>query len=208
VAAGAGEQPPWQLLLPPQERGRRRRAKIVEAATRLIDEHGPHSPEVTLRAIADGADTSAATIYHYFPDVDSVIAAVAVTYMDNLLESVDRIHQKKYDSFHDLLDASISAYRSHFAKRPGLRELWFDRRASENVIRIHEHYREALAEKWRAKVVEYKAGPVDTMTCRIAVEMVGALWDFAFSLDPQGNERVVEEIREIAHDYYRRRIGI
>jgi AcrR family transcriptional regulator len=163
---------------------------------------------VTLRAIADGAGTSAATIYHYFPDVDSVIAAVAVYYMDTLLESVDQIHQKKYESFHDLLDASISSYRIHFAKWPGLRELWFDRRASENVLRIHEHYREALAEKWRAKVFEYKGAPVDAMKCRIAVEMVGALWDFAFSLDPRGDERVVEEIRELAHDYYRRRIGI
>ncbi|MFI5610740.1 TetR/AcrR family transcriptional regulator [Amycolatopsis sp. NPDC051903] len=203
----AGQQP-WQQLLPPQERGRARRAKIVEAATKLIDEHGPHSPEVTLRAIADGAGTSAATIYHYFPDVDSVIAAVAAQYMENLIAAVERVHGKHHESFHDLLDANITSYRKHFAKWPGLRELWFDRRASDNVVLIHAHYRETLTELWRQKATEFKGEPVDAMTCRIAIEMVGALWDFAFSLDPRGDERVVAEIRELAHDYYRRRVGI
>src|ERR1700761_1721102 len=82
------DQPAWRRPLPPQSRGRLRRERDGAAARELIDAHGPHSPEVTIRNISDRAHTSAATIYHYFVDVDALVATVTIEYMDTLIELV------------------------------------------------------------------------------------------------------------------------
>ena len=51
------------------------RDEIVSAATRLVNEGMPQS--VTLRAVAREAGISAPAIYLHFPDVDSILLAVA-----------------------------------------------------------------------------------------------------------------------------------
>jgi AcrR family transcriptional regulator len=55
--------------------GSQLRDEIVRAATKLLDEGMPQS--VTLRAVAREAGISAPSIYPHFPDLDSILLAVA-----------------------------------------------------------------------------------------------------------------------------------
>lgn len=60
---------------PRQERGRRRVEAILDAAAALIGEHGVGG--LTVHGIARRAGTSIGSMYHFFPDLDAVIAGLA-----------------------------------------------------------------------------------------------------------------------------------
>jgi TetR/AcrR family transcriptional regulator, transcriptional repressor for nem operon len=55
-------------------KGERTRARIVEAAARLIYEHGVAS--TTLDDVKAAAEVSGSQMYHYFPDKDELVQAV------------------------------------------------------------------------------------------------------------------------------------
>ncbi len=55
--------------------GAQLREEIISAATKLVDDGMPQS--VTLRAVARAAGISAPAIYRHFPDLDSILLAVA-----------------------------------------------------------------------------------------------------------------------------------
>ena len=201
----ATRQWPWEQPLPPQRRGRERRGKIVAAATELIDAHGPAGGQVTIRAIADGAHTSPASIYHYFPDIEAVMAAVATEYMEGLLAATAQVHEAQHPTYEILQHRLVHAYWRYFAARPGLRELWFYRRASDGVILIHERYLEIAAGQLRAAAARYIDEPGELLAYQMVFEMSGALWQLAFKLDPAGDSQIVEEIHDNAWAFLQRR---
>ncbi|MGW2571523.1 TetR/AcrR family transcriptional regulator [Streptomyces sp. NPDC001537] len=206
-AAGQAAVRPWETPLPPQARGRRRRAEILTAAMSVIDRDRSHGAGVTVKAIADAAGTSPASIYHYFQDLESLVACVAGEYMTELLQLSDAPAETPCGDHSAWYRRTIAAYREFFAARPGLRELWFDRRASEKVRIVHAHYRQLLAQRNQALFARQLDDPGALLTHAMYVEAAGALWDLAFSLDPNGHPAVVEEIAEFARDLFERLQG-
>jgi AcrR family transcriptional regulator len=208
-APGRSRAHPPPSAVPPQLRGRTRRAHIVRAASDLIDAADPSERRpVTLRAIAEAADIPPASIYHYFADVDSVIAAVAAQYGQELVTTVELVMAGHTGSIDSLLDATVTTYRDFFAARPGLRELWFDWRASDQVVDIHRKYRRTLAEGFRARIERTPAAADEALAYAALFEMSGRLWEMAFELDPAGHPRVLAEIHEIAQRFFCRLRGI
>src|SRR5215213_4210464 len=61
--------------VPRQERGRRRIDEILDAAAALIGEVGAEA--VTVQALAARAGASKGSMYHFFPDRESVFLALA-----------------------------------------------------------------------------------------------------------------------------------
>jgi len=177
----------------------------VAAAADLIDAHGPAGHQVTLRAIADAAQSSPASIYHYFPDVQAVVAAVATAYMEGLLAATAQVHQDEHPTYQALQRQLVHAYWRYFAARPGLRELWFQRRASDAVLAIHEHYLRIVAEQLQAAAARFVDDPGELLDYRMLLAMSGALWELAFELDPAGDPQVVEEISTNAWALLQRR---
>ncbi|WP_326834065.1 TetR/AcrR family transcriptional regulator [Amycolatopsis rhabdoformis] len=206
-SAPAEESAPrtWELPPPPQARGRKNRTLILAAASALINAQGPHGPDVNVRAIAGAAGTSPGSIYRYFEDLDSLVAAVAAAYMHDLLAVLDEVEDasegQDYGSFNK---RKMAAYQAFFARRPGLRELWFDRRTSEKVQETHAHYRRILAERNHQAMARYSRLPGEMFGHTLHIEVTGALWDLAFTLDPQGHPYVIDEIEELGIDFVRR----
>jgi AcrR family transcriptional regulator len=60
---------------PRQERGERRVCAILDAAAALITECGAEG--LTVQALAERAQTSKGSLYHFFPDLRSVLRALA-----------------------------------------------------------------------------------------------------------------------------------
>lgn len=60
---------------PRQERGERRVCAILDAAASLIVECGAEG--LTVQALAERANTSKGSLYHFFPDLQSVLRALA-----------------------------------------------------------------------------------------------------------------------------------
>lgn len=190
--------------LPPQERGRKRRAQIVTAAWDLIATHGHKSDGVSVREIGRRANASTGTIYHYFRDLDEIVGAVADAYRARLVEATTLPT--------DGTDWRLSIVDSHrrfvefFARYPGLRELWFDRQASAYVQLIHREFRSTLVRRHQEQLAELTEVPVSLEDCTVSVTVAGALFELAFSRDPLGDPLVIARLDEIVQDFYARRL--
>ncbi len=180
----------------------------MQAAAELIDAYGANGPEVSVRAICDRAQTSPATMYHYFDDIDEVVAAVVIEYMNGLVEAESVVFEATYASASEYLEALVSCYRTYFAARPGLRRLWFDRNASPLVTRIHEHYRQGLAGKLRSAMTRYTDSPGTDIDHRMVVAIAGSLLELAFSLDSRGDDDVIAGLQEACAGFWERRFHL
>ncbi|WP_225625935.1 TetR/AcrR family transcriptional regulator [Streptomyces werraensis] len=179
----------------------------MAAASHLIDTHGPHGAEVTIRSIADTAGAALGSVCRYFEDLEDLVAAVAADYMNDLLAigvEVDRAAPEDED-FSSFNTRNVAAYQTFFRQRPGLRALWFDRRASERIHRMHAQYRRLLAEQHRAMLARYLTSEGDLFEYTMHVEVLASLWNLAFTLDPTGDPAVILEIEDLHRDFVRRR---
>src|SRR3954468_4054584 len=64
-----------RLRQPQQVRGERRVEAVLDAAAAIITEGGAES--LTVQALADRANTSKGSLYHFFPDLRGVLCALA-----------------------------------------------------------------------------------------------------------------------------------
>ncbi len=199
-----GGQWPWETPLPPQQRGRARRVQIVAATAELINTHGPVGEHLGVRAITRAEETSPASLYHYFPDVEAVITTVTTEYMQDLITATGEAFRAGHPTYEALQHHLVHIFWAYFAARPGLREMWFQRRASDTAVQIHEHYLASLAQQLHDAAAVFVQDPGQLLHYRMVLAMSGALWQLAFHLDPAGEREVVEEIHNNAWAFLRR----
>jgi AcrR family transcriptional regulator len=82
VPATVSTRPGASARRPRQERGRKRIDEILDAAASLVEEVGPEG--VTVQAISARAGASKGSMYHFFPDRESVLAALVERHVDAL----------------------------------------------------------------------------------------------------------------------------
>jgi AcrR family transcriptional regulator len=65
---------------PQQERGQRRVEQILDAAAQVFVEHGVDA--ATMQLIAERAESSVGSLYHFFPNKDAIVEALGVRFAD------------------------------------------------------------------------------------------------------------------------------
>lgn len=94
--------------IPQQSRSLRTREEILEATARLLNHH-PFD-EVSTNHIARKTGISIGTLYKYFPNKDSILAALSLTYMQQDAVLFEEIFERYSGRSHDdLLDALADA---------------------------------------------------------------------------------------------------
>ena len=76
----------------PRGSGSQLRDEIIDAATRLLDDHG-EDESLSLRAVAREVGVAATSVYLHFADRDALLEAVMQTTFARLMESVDEAEQ-------------------------------------------------------------------------------------------------------------------
>ncbi len=186
----------------PRRRGQESRERIVGTALSLIARHGPRSREVSVRAIAAGAGVSTGALYHHFPDLESILTAVAERYMNEMMAAVSAAAaDREQADVHGFIDARTTAYVEFFAARPGLREFWFDDQASTGVIDVHRRYREQISASLQEAFARFTGVTADPVSFQISTVVSGSLFELAFRRDPKGDPVVVAELRKFLRRY-------
>jgi AcrR family transcriptional regulator len=204
VAVPGDGQPGSQGPAPvSQRRGQESRKRIIGAALSLVAEHGPRSREVSVRAIAAGAGVSTGAIYHHFPDLDSIMTAVAERYMGELMTAINAaIADREWADSYDFINARVTAYVKFFAGRPGLREFWFDDRASNGVMDVHRRYRESSGAALREAFTRFSGVTANPVIFQISTAVSGSLFELAFRRDPKGDAVVIAELRKFLRRHF------
>ncbi|HVJ04908.1 MAG TPA: TetR/AcrR family transcriptional regulator [Candidatus Saccharimonadales bacterium] len=111
---------------PQQERGRVRVDAILDAAASLIAEKGLTG--LTVQAIAQRANTSFGSMYHFFPDLDAVIAGLAERYIDFIkeakaqLRAVDKAEWARMSTA-ELVDTVVTPFMVYLEANPHVETL-------------------------------------------------------------------------------------
>lgn len=102
--------------------GRDLRAELLQASRRLLDESGPAA--LSLREVARRANCTHQAPYHYFPNRESLLAALVV---EGFTELANRLRQARTQAENRVtaLENSANAYVEFALRNPGIFRLMF-----------------------------------------------------------------------------------
>ncbi len=194
---------------PRQQRSRTRVRQILEAADSILSAEGFEA--LTVRRIAQVAGVPVGSIYQFFPDKAAVVDALAGTYIGQFDAAIAQlVAASEAERWQDPVGTLIDAFTALYRANPGYVALWSGRHVSPELARADEANNAAIAEGVR-RILVRQAGLPDgeelARSARLAVVVADALLQFAFRLAADGDERVLDELKELLRLYLARVTG-
>lgn len=94
--------------LPRQQRGQKRIDEILDAAASLVEEVGTEG--VTVGAISARAGASKGSMYHFFPDRESVLIALVERHVEALRASLEAERELRAEEVGGSVDEAVRAF--------------------------------------------------------------------------------------------------
>ncbi len=194
---------------PIQQRSSERITLLLNAAATLIDDAGIDG--VTTSAVAKRSTSSVGVVYRYFPNIQSLLRALAARnmqrYLERVWQGVENSPPEPWSSFDSTLDAFMEMTRSE----PGFRALRFGDVIDQRFISPELSNNAMLAREFAGQVT--RTSGVETTDdlvfhLEVAIEIASGLLTRAFQLDKNGDARFVEATRELCGSYLRTHIPL
>ncbi|MBA2618074.1 MAG: TetR/AcrR family transcriptional regulator [Rubrobacter sp.] len=189
---------------PRQERGRRRVAKILDAAEKVFAEAGYEA--ATNTEIAERAETSIGSVYQFFPNKEAILEAL----VDRYLEELRALHDTELSveaarlPLPVLLDRAVGALAEFKAERPAFWPIFYGSDTSEELSAAAQELLGEVVGRLDAifavrvpELEEDKRG----LYARIAVEVFRALLPVALEGDTGHRAWVVAETKALLLAY-------
>lgn len=194
---------------PIQQRSAERIALLLDAAAALIDESGIDG--VTTSAVAKRSRSSVGVVYRYFPNIQSLLRALAVRnlerYLERVWEGVENSPPEPWSSFDSTLDTFVDMTRHE----PGFRALRFGDVIDQRFMSPELSNNSILARKFAEQIgrtYDFEPDEAIVFHCEVAVEIASGLLTRAFQLDRDGDLRFIEATRRLCGDYLRSNIPL
>lgn len=187
---------------PVQQRSAERITTLLDAAAALIDEHGIDG--LTTSDVAARSESSVGVIYRYYPNIQSLLRALAARNLERYVARVDATMSESHESVLDALNSAIDGYVELSRTEPGFRALRFGDVIDERFLAADEsnnslvarHFQQILTAQWNfpdSDLLEFKL--------EVVIEIAGALLGRAFRQDATGDERFITELRSLVGDF-------
>ena len=187
---------------PVQQRSAERIASLLDAAAELIDKNGIDG--LTTSDVAVKSESSVGVVYRYFPNIQSLLRALASRNMEKFTARVFGSMADTPDDWMTTLNGAIDSYTQLLRDEPGFRVLGFgdviDNRFAQQEISNNT----ALAREFESLFTrKYGFTPSEELSLdlEVIVEIADAMLRRAFLYDPKGDERFVSKLREIVREY-------
>src|SRR6478735_3995071 len=188
----SGEKPSATTItsrrVPRQERSRRRVEGILDAAARLVVEHGVE--DLTTRDIAEAAGAPVASLYQYFADKEDVLLALAQRDMAEMDTQVaDDLARLEVLSVGSLVRTTMLAFVSVYRRRPAFVEIYLRGRANPAVHRFGREHNKQIAEGLRdlARETDIARDELTVGAAELAVEVGDRIFQLAYEQDITGD---------------------
>lgn len=188
---------------PVQRRSAERLARILDACAELLDEAG--YDDLSTRAVAERARVPIGSVYRFFGNKRQMADALARRNLERFTERVtERLRAADDRSWRQALDAVLDTYLDMKRTAPGFSLVDFGNqipvgtRAGPNR-RVADRLTELLAAH-----LEREADDDLRRAFLVAVETADALVQLAFRMEPEGDEKVIAELREMLRAYLAR----
>ncbi len=187
---------------PVQQRSADRITNLLDAAAEIIDEHGIDG--LTTSDVATRSGSSVGVVYRYFPNIQSLLRALAARNMQKFTSRTFGAMAEQPDGWMMALDSAINAYAELLRTVPGFRALGFGDVIDKRFIQPELSNNTVLAREFNELFTrQYGLVPSDDLAfdLEIIVEIADALLHRAFRYDRNGDERYITKLRGIIRDY-------
>jgi len=193
---------------PVQQRSSERITLLLDTAASLIDEKGIDG--LTTSDVAARSHSSVGVVYRYFPNIQSLLRALAARNMERFLSAVFVSIDENPGGWLTELDAILDIYAELSRVEPGFRALHFGGVIDERFIDSQINANKELSNRLLQFVgLRYDMPVTDefTLDLDVAIEIATALMQRAFRVDRNGDERYLEKarivVREVLEPYSR-----
>lgn len=195
--------------VPVQRRSADRMEALLDAAAHIIDEDGIEA--VTTTSVAYRSDSSVGVLYRYFPNINSLLQALArrnlQRYLERVQEGSDLTPEEPWSSW----DLTLDSYVHMYLHEPSFRSLRFGDIITERFLSTEESNTSVIAKAFAGMVSETHSVPVTKdmlFHLEVAISMGQALVALAFERNAKGDKAVIEHARSLIGDYLRTNIPI
>lgn len=120
------------LRLPARERGVQRFSMLLDATDALLDER--HVDDIGVYAIAEKAGVPPASVYHFFPNIESAYFALAKRYLDSFLDLFAQpVEPEAFASWLTLMARDQQVSVDFFNAHPAAMKLFLGRYGGEET---------------------------------------------------------------------------
>ncbi len=195
--------------VPSQARSRDRLQRVLDAAETVLAGEGAGA--LTTTRVAEVAGISVGSLYHYFPDKDAIVVALAVRYWSDFHDLATGVAEADEQSrLDDPGGAIIDALAAGFRAQPGFRALWYGGLRTETVrdatrsvrVEFARALDRILARHWPEAEVAVRQS-----AARMVVLVGDGLLREAFRIDEGGDAGLLEETKVLLRAYLADRLG-
>ncbi|MFE9775447.1 TetR family transcriptional regulator [Streptomyces sp. NPDC005931] len=189
---------------PVQRRSAERLARILDACAELLDEVG--YDDLSTRAVAQRAGVPIGSVYRFFGNKRQMADALAQRNLERFSERIaERLRGTGDRGWRHAMDVVIDEYLDMKRTAPGFSLVDFGNQIPVGARRTEPNHR--VADRLTDLLAGYLGRTPDEDLRRaflIAVETADALVHLAFRVAPEGDEKVIGEMREMLGAYLAR----
>ncbi len=189
---------------PVQRRSAERLTRILDASADLLDEVGYDA--LSTRAVAIRAGVPIGSVYRFFGNKRAMVDALAQRNLERYIARVtERLRQESGGGWRQAMDAVLDEYMAMKRTAPGFSLVDFGnqipvgKRDAEPNHRVADTLTILLAD-----VIGREPDDDLRRTFLVAVETADTLIHLAFRVAPDGDERIIGEMRELLRAYLAR----
>jgi len=190
---------------PVQQRSTERITSLLDAAADLIDQNGIDG--LTTSDVATRSGSSVGVVYRYFPNIQSLLRALASRNMDKFTNRLFGAMTEQPEGWMAAMNAAIDGYVELLRNEPGFRALGFGDVIDKRFIKPDQANNSVLAKQFN-ELFTRKYGLVPSaelsLDLEIIIEIADALLHRAFLYERNGDERFIEKLRTIVFEYMRK----
>lgn len=194
--------------VPVQGRSVARVQRMLDACAGLIDEVGYEGLTTTL--VAERAGVAIGSVYQFFPDKRAIVQALTVRNLEAYLERLaTRLTEGEFTHWWDGVDAGIDEYIALHRSVPGFRTLHFGDVVDVHLLDPERDNNAVIADELARLLSDNFSLPATarlTFALTIAVEAGDALIKLAFRRDPDGDDTVLAEAKDLIREYLHRQV--
>ncbi|GHI08862.1 TetR family transcriptional regulator [Streptomyces cellostaticus] len=187
---------------PVQRRSAERLTRILDACADLLDEVGYDA--LSTRAVALRAEVPIGSVYRFFGNKRQMADALAQRNLERYTERVtERLKQERRGDWRAAMDAVLDEYLSMKRTAPGFSLVDFGNQIPVGTRQAEPNTR--VADRLTGLLSGYLGRTPDEEELRrvflVAVESADTLVQLAFRVDPDGDEAIIHETRELLRAY-------
>lgn len=189
---------------PVQRRSAERLTRILDACADLLDEVG--YDDLSTRAVAQRAAVPIGSVYRFFGNKREMVDALAQRNLERYSERVTRRLREAGDGgWREAMDAVLDEYLEMKRTAPGFSLVDFGNQIPVGARHAEPNHRVA------DRLTELLSGSLDRepdeelrRVFLVAVETADTLVHLAFRVAPEGDQQIIEEMREMLRAYLAR----